>query len=73
MAHVSYHVDDEGLMTIYYGELTLFELSACGNMTDQEIDALLEEAIPESSSLYASLVQEDEDDTTIKTHEFIES
>lgn len=56
MAKVSYHINDEGTMTVHYGDVTLFELSECGNMTEEEIDELLETAVPESSTMYAQFV-----------------
>jgi hypothetical protein len=63
MAKVSYHINDEGTMTVHYGDVTLFEISECGDMTEEEISELLDTAVPESSTMYAQFVDEGEPKT----------
>lgn len=54
---VSYNVDDNGLMTVYYhlregGAFSLFEISECKNMSNKRINQLIDEVLTEKDFIW---------------------
>lgn len=54
---VSYTIDDNGLMTVYYhplegGTFSLFEISECKNMSNKKINQLIDEVLTEKDFIW---------------------
>lgn len=45
---LNYYVDDNGVLSIYYDNYIIAELEDCGNMTEEEIERLVDEVYEES-------------------------